>query len=95
MASHSHIDEVSRRFRQLLVTGSKVAIEDATPNIKFPRGFDKRSLGCIPLQMLRNGEIAEAGFRRGVSKSCNQATKRLWIATDLLKIGKREDHSRG
>jgi len=87
--------ETELAFRKLLATGKPVAIEDTTQNIKFPRGFDKRSLGCIPRQMLRDGEIAEAGFRRGVSKSCNQATKRLWVATELLKINTRGGRSRG
>lgn len=82
MADLSPILETEIAFRKLLATGRQIAFEDATRNINYPNGFDKRSLGCIPQSMQRGGEIAEAGFRRGQSSSCNQAPKRLWVAVD-------------
>lgn len=86
---------VEAAFRRLLAKGKPVAVEDAARDVSTPEGFDRRAFGSIPLQMLRDGEIVEAGFRRGVSKSCNQAPKRLWVATDLLKRPRREGQSRG
>lgn len=86
---------IATNFRRLLAKGKPVAVEDAARDVTVPDGFDRRSFGCIPLQMLRDGEIVEAGFRRGISKSCNQAPKRLWVATELLKINPREGQSRG
>ena len=86
---------VKIQFRGLLATGKPVAIEDAAKSVVFPEGFDKRALGSIPLAMLRDGEIVEAGFRRGASSRCNQAVKRLWVATDKLVAKPREKRSRG
>ncbi len=86
---------VKVQFRSLLATGKPVAVEDATKSVVFPDGFDKRALGSIPLAMLRDGEIVEAGFRRGTSSRCNQAVKRLWVATDKLVAQPREKRSRG
>ena len=69
-------------FRQLLATGKPVALEDATHGITTPEGFDRRAFGIIPRVMLRNGEIVEAGYRRGTSSLCNSGIKRLWIYLD-------------
>lgn len=95
MAELNPLIAIAANFRRLLAKGKPVAVEDAARNVNVPDGFDRRAFGSIPLQMLRDGEITEAGFRRGVSKSCNQAPKRLWVATELLKLKSREGNHRG
>ena len=90
MAELSPILETELRFRKCLAMGKPVALEDATQTVDYPDGFDKRALGWITRGMERDGEIIEAGFRRGVSSSCNQAPKRLWVAVDPSTIYRRE-----
>lgn len=90
MAKPSPILQTEVAFRRLLATGKQIAVEDATTGIKYPDGFDKRTLGVIPRCMQMDGEIAEAGFRRGVSSSCNSAPKRLWVAVDPSTIYRRQ-----
>lgn len=92
--TNSTIGLVERKFRQLLATGQSVAMEDAARAVSIPEGFDCRALGTITLRLLRDGEIVEAGFRRGVTSRCNQAVKRLWKATDALAVKSREGKSR-
>jgi len=86
---------VEIQFRNLLTTGKPVAVEEATKGVLFPEGFDRRALGGIPRAMVKAGEIVEHSFRRGTSSRCNQAVKRLWIATDKLQSQPRKGKSRG
>ena len=84
---------VERKFRQLLATGKPIAVEDAAQGVSIPESFDRRAFGAIARRMLSDGEIVEAGFRRGVTSRCNQAVKRLWKATDVLAVKSREEIS--
>jgi hypothetical protein len=89
MAKLSSILETEIAFRKKLATGQPVALEDATRDVDYGDGFDKRTLGVIPRCMQIDGEIVEAGFRRGISLSCNSAPKRLWVAVDPSTIFRR------
>jgi len=90
MSDHSTkqiIRQFLANFREMLSTGRKVAVEDASKQIETPDGFDRRIFGVYVAKMKRDGEIVEAGFRTSDTAKHHCGIKRLWVRASIDKKG--------
>ena len=71
---------IRRAFLRLLRKRTRVAFEDALAQVET-HGVDRRCFGWIVSQLVRDGIIAHAGYRRSMNRRHHSGIKRLWKLT--------------